>query len=37
VVWGLILKLRRRQVYAAIGLGVHAVTAAPAPASQDQR
>jgi amino acid transporter len=34
--WGLILKIRRPQVYAAIGLGAHAVTAAPAPASQER-
>jgi len=28
--WGLILKVRRPQIYAAIGLGAHAATAAPA-------
>jgi amino acid transporter len=31
--WGMILKLRRPRVYAAIGLGAHAVTAQPAPAA----
>jgi amino acid transporter len=31
--WGLILKLRRPQVYAGIGLGAHAGTATPAPAA----
>jgi hypothetical protein len=35
--WGLILKLHRPQVYAAIGLGAHAITATPAPASQGPR
>ncbi len=32
--WGLILKIHRPQVYAAIGLGAHAITATPAPARQ---
>ena len=32
--WGLILKLTRPQVYAAIGLGAHAVTAQPAPSAR---
>jgi hypothetical protein len=31
--WGLILKFRRPQVYAGIGLGAHAVTAQPTPAA----
>ncbi len=35
--WALILKARRPQVYAAIGLGAHAVTAASTLASQEQR
>ncbi len=34
--WGLVLKARRPQVYAAIGLGAHAVTAAPVPGSQER-
>jgi amino acid transporter len=33
--WGLILKTRRPQVYAAIGLGAHAVTGQLTPATQD--
>jgi len=32
--WALVLKARRPPVYAAIGLGAHAVTAQPAPAGQ---
>jgi amino acid transporter len=35
--WGLILKFRRPQVYAAIGLGAHAATAPPAPAAGQPR
>jgi amino acid transporter len=35
--WGLILKFRRPQTYAAIGLGAHAVTAQPAPVSEERR
>jgi len=31
---GLVLKIRRPQVYAAIGLGAHAVTGQLTPASQ---
>ena len=31
--WGLILKFRRPQIYAAIGLGAHAATAQPVPAA----
>jgi amino acid transporter len=34
--WGLILKFRRPRVYAAIGLGAHAVTGQLAPASEQQ-
>jgi amino acid transporter len=34
LIWGLILKIRRPQVYAAIGLGAHAVTGQLTPASQ---
>jgi amino acid transporter len=34
VAWGLILKIRRPQTYAAIGLGAHAVTGQRTPASQ---
>jgi amino acid transporter len=34
LVWGLVLKVRRPQVYAAIGLGAHAVTGQLTPASQ---
>jgi len=30
--WGLVLRARRPQVYAAIGLGAHAVTGQTAPA-----
>ena len=33
VAWALILKLRRPQVYAAIGLGPHAATTTPTPAA----
>lgn len=32
--WGLVLKIRRPQVYAAIGLGAHAVTGQLTPASE---
>jgi amino acid transporter len=32
--WGVVLKIRRPQVYAAIGLGAHAVTGQLAPASE---
>src|ERR1700733_809923 len=35
--WGMILKLRRPRVYAAIGLGAHAVPAQPAPAAGRSR
>lgn len=35
--WGLILKIRRPQTYAAIGLGAHAVTGQLAPASEGTR
>jgi amino acid transporter len=35
--WGLILKVRRPQVYAAIGLGAHAATGQMAPASEGTR
>jgi len=35
--WGLVLKARRPQVYAAIGLGAHAVTGQLAPASEGTR
>jgi amino acid transporter len=35
--WGLILKTRRPQTYAAIGLGAHAVTGQLAPASEGTR
>jgi amino acid transporter len=35
--WGLVLKFRRPQVYAAIGLGAHAVTGQLAPASEGTR
>jgi len=35
--WGLILKIRRPQVYAAIGLGAHAVTGQFAPANEGTR
>jgi hypothetical protein len=34
LVWAGVLKARRPGVYATIGLGAHAVTAAPAPAGQ---
>jgi amino acid transporter len=37
IAWGLILKTRRPQVYAAIGLGAHAATASPAPAAGQPR
>ncbi len=33
--WGLVLRARRPQVYAAIGLGAHAVTGQLAPATGD--
>jgi hypothetical protein len=35
--WGLVLKIRRPQTYAAIGLGAHAVTGQLAPASEGTR
>src|ERR1019366_8152392 len=35
--WGLMLKIRRPQVYAAIGLGAHAATGQLAPASEGTR
>ena len=35
--WGLALRFRRPRVYAAIGLGAHAVTGQLAPASEQQR
>ena len=35
--WGLVLKIRRPQTYAAIGLGAHAVTGQLAPASDGTR
>ena len=35
--WGLVLKTRRPQIYAAIGLGAHAVTGQLAPASEGTR
>ena len=35
--WGLILKTRRPQVYAGIGLGAHAVTGQLTPASDETR
>ena len=34
LIWGLVLKIRRPEVYAAIGLGAHAVTGQLTPASQ---
>jgi amino acid transporter len=37
IAWGLILKARSPQVYAAIGLGAHAITASPAPAAGQPR
>jgi len=33
--WGLVLKIRRPQTYAAIGLGAHAITGQLTPASQE--
>jgi len=35
--WGLVLKIRRPQVYAAIGLGAHAVTGQLTPANEGTR
>jgi hypothetical protein len=35
--WGLVLKFRRPQTYAAIGLGAHAATGQLAPASEGTR
>ena len=35
--WGLVLRIRRPQIYAAIGLGAHAVTGQLAPASEGTR
>jgi len=37
LVWAGVLKARRPQVYATIGLGAHAVTAQPAPAAGRSR
>ena len=37
LVWGLVLKFRRPQIYAAIGLGAHAATGQLAPASEGTR
>ena len=37
LVWGLVLKLRRPDTYAAIGLGAHAITGQHTPASEETR
>ena len=37
LVWGLVLKIRRPQTYAAIGLGAHAVTARLTPTAREPR
>ena len=34
LVWGLVLKIRRPKVYAAIGLGAHAITGQLTPARE---